>query len=222
MTYAKAVANTKTLLKAAEEAGVRRIVHISIANASERSPFPYFRGKGILETAIRRSKLSYAILRPTVIFGPEGILINNIAWLLRRFPVFGVPGAGRYRVQPVFVEDVAALAVAAGERADDLVFDAVGPETYSFIGLVRLIRRAVGSKAVIIPLAPGVALALTRLIGLLVGDVVLTRDEIMGLMAELLISDAPPTAKTRFSDWLAENADRVGLSYYSELERHYR
>jgi len=110
-SFDKAVENSKILIAAAEEVGIRRIVHISITNPSEDSPFPYFKGKALVEKAIAQSKLSYAIIRPTVIFGPEGILFNNIAWLLRKFPLFVIPGSGDYRIQPVFVEDVADMAV---------------------------------------------------------------------------------------------------------------
>ena len=221
-TYEKAVENSRVLFRAAREAGVRRLVHISITQASQDSPFAYFRGKGLVEKALRESGLSHAILRPTVVFGPEGILINNIAWLLRRFPVFAVPGRGDYRLQPVFVEDVAELAVAAGDSRDNLILDAVGPETFTFDELVRLVARAVGSRARLVHLPPGLALWLSRLVGLFVGDVVLTREEVDGLMANLLVSDAPPTGRTRLSNWLARNADQVGGRYASELDRHYR
>ncbi|MBI3945494.1 MAG: NAD(P)H-binding protein [Armatimonadetes bacterium] len=221
-TYEKAVENTKVLIGAARQAGVGRLVHVSITRASEESPLPYFRGKGILEKEIAASGLSYAILRPTVIFGPEDILINNIAWLLRRFPLFAVPGSGEYRLQPVFVEDMAALAVAAAGSEQNVVMDAVGPETFTFDGLVRLIAGVVGSRARILHAPPGLVLFSAAVIGRLVGDVLLTRDEVEGLMAGLLVSDRPPTAQTRLSEWLRENADRVGARYASELRRHYR
>ncbi|MGA2284710.1 MAG: NAD(P)H-binding protein [Dehalococcoidia bacterium] len=221
-TFDEAVANTKTLIRAAEEAGVRRIVHVSITNADEDSPLPYFRGKGVLERVIAESKLSYAIVRPTVIFGKEDILINNIAWLLRRFPVFTVLGSGEYRLQPVYVEDMADMAVAAAERDGNETFDAVGPETFTFDALVRLIRERIGSRARIVHIPPGPALRLSRVVGLLVRDVVLTQEEVVGLMAGLLVSSAPPTGRTRLSDWLGENAAVVGARYASELERHYR
>jgi len=221
-TFAEAVADTKTLIRAAEEAGVRRIVHVSITNADEESPLPYFRGKGVLERAIAESKLSYTIIRPTVIFGKEDILINNIAWLLRRFPVFAVLGSGDYRLQPVYVEDMADMAVAAAERSGNEVFEAVGPDSFTFDALVRLIREKIGSRARIVHLPPGPALHLSRIVGLLVGDVVLTQDEVDGLMAGLLVSEAPPTGCTRLSDWLEENASAVGSRYASELQRHYR
>jgi NADH dehydrogenase len=221
VTFHQAVENTKALIKAAEEANVRRIVHLSITNASEHSPLPYFRGKGLLENAIVHSGLSYAIIRPTVIFGAEDILINNIAWLLRRFPVFAVPGSGDYRVQPVFVEDVAEIAVNAAHRNEDAIVDAVGPDTYTFDELVRLIADKIRSKARIVHLSPALALFLSRMAGYLVKDVMLTRDEVEGLMANLLVSDCPPAGQTRLGDWLDENADSVGAKYASELSRHY-
>ncbi|MDI6630951.1 MAG: NAD-dependent epimerase/dehydratase family protein [Bacillota bacterium] len=222
LTYEKAVANTKTLIAAAREAGVRRFVHVSIVNAAPESPLPYFRGKGILEQELISSGLSYAIIRPTVIFGPEDILINNIAWLLRRFSVFAVPGDGRYRLQPVFVEDVAALAVDAGQREENVVIDAVGPEVFTFDELVKLIAEKIGSKARIVHAPPSLAYLFSKLIGYLVRDVVITRDEIKGLMMGLLVSGGPATGRVRLSDWLAENAGRVGAGYASELGRHYR
>jgi NADH dehydrogenase len=222
VTFERAVENSKTLIRAAEEAGVRRIVHISIANAAEDSPFPYYRAKGELERLIARSPLSHAIIRPTVLFGPESILINNIAWLLRRFPVFAVPGSGDYRLQPVFVGDVAELAVVAAQKDSDLLIDAAGPETFTFDGLVRLIAAKVGSRARIVHLAPGLALRFSRMAGEMVHDVLLTRDELEGLQAELLVSAGPPAGRTRFSEWLEQNAGKVGIDYISELERHFR
>ncbi len=222
VTFDTAVENTQTLIRAAKEAGLRRIVHVSITNASSDSPLPYFRGKGRLEEAVMESGLSYAIIRPTVIFGAEDILINNIAWLLRRFPVFAVPGTGDYRLQPIFVEDMAEIVVRAGQQDENLVIDAVGPEVFTFNELVRLIAGTVSSRARIVHVPPGLALFLSRLIGYIVQDVVLTRDEVAGLMAGLLVSEQPPTGHTRLSDWLAENANRVGAKYASELNRHYR
>ncbi len=221
VTYDKAVAHTKILINAAKEAGIRRIVHISITNASEESPFPYFSGKGILEKFIIQSGLSYAIVRPTVIFGHEDILINNIAWFLTKFPVFAIPGDGVYRLQPVFVEDVAGIAVNAGQSDDNMVLDVVGPEIFKYEELIRLIADRVQSKAKIIHLRPGLALFLSKFIGYMVNDVVLTRDEVEGLMANLLVSKNPPTGKTRLSEWLSQNAS-IGTSYASELARHYR
>jgi uncharacterized protein YbjT (DUF2867 family) len=221
-TFEQAVRNSRALLRAAEEAGIRRIVHVSIANPALDSPLPYYRGKAQVEEAILRSRLSYAILRPAVLFGDEGLLIHNIAWMLRHLPVFGVPGGGDYRLRPICVEDLAELAVAAGTRDENEILDAVGPETFTFDALVRLIAGTVQSRARILHLPPGLALFAARLIGLAVHDVVLTKDEVRGLMADLLVTHGPPNGSTPLSAWLAQNADTLGLHYASELRRHFR
>ncbi|MBI2864818.1 MAG: NAD(P)H-binding protein [Chloroflexi bacterium] len=222
VTHEGAVDNTKTLIRAADRAGVGRIVHVSITNARATSTLPYFRGKGQVEQAIEESGLSYAIIRPALIFGLESILINNIAWLLRRFPLFVLPRSGQYRLQPVHVEDLADLAIEAARTKENLVFDAVGPEVFTFDELVRLIAAAVGRRPQIIHLWPGPALAFAKLIGYVVRDVVLTDDEARGLMANLLVSGGTPTAPTRLSEWLRQNAGCVGTGYASEFNRHYR
>lgn len=221
-TYELAVTNTKTLIQAAKQAGVRRVVHVSIANPSKDSPFPYYRGKAMVEEAVVDSGISYAILRPTVIFGREGILINNIAWLLRRLPVFAIPGSGNYRLQPVYVEDVADTAVRAADSDANVIVDAAGPEVYSFNDLVSLLKVAVGSRARVVHLPPSLAFALARLVGFAPADVVLTRDELDGLMANILVSGEPATGSTRLSDWVVQHADQLGIQYASELARHYR
>ena len=222
VTFDQAVTNTISLIRAAEEAGLRRIVHISITNASLDSTLPYFKGKALAEEAVVQSSLSHAILRPALLFGKEDILVNNIAWFLRRFPLFPVFGSGNYRVRPVFVEDLAELAVSAAQQNDDLAVDAVGPETMTFEELVRLIAGSVGSRARVLHLNPGLALLLSRLTGRLVRDVVLTRDEIDGLMEELLVTQGPATGQTRLSEWMVHNAGTLGSGYSSELSRHYR
>ncbi|MCH7737277.1 MAG: NAD(P)H-binding protein [Chloroflexi bacterium] len=220
-TFDTAVENTKTLVNTAIRAGVQRIVHISITNPSLGSPLGYFRGKAMVEEAIIGSSLAYNIIRPTLIFGAEDVLINNIAWFLRKFPIFPVPGNGNYPVQPVHVEDVAESAVVAAQQSENTIQDCVGPEVYTYEQLIRLIAGSVGSKTKFAHLPPGLALFFAKIAGLLVRDVVLTRDEIDGLMAGLLVSDGPTNCKTSFSRWLEENRGTLGRSYSSELDRHY-
>ena len=217
-SFERAVADTRVLIRAAERAGVRRLVHIGVTNASLTSPLPYFRGKAQVEDAIRSSALSYAVVRPTIIFGQGDILINNIAWLLRRLPVFGLLGDGRCRLQPVSAEDVAVLAVAAGQGRESEL-DAAGPDTFSYAELVRLIAANVGSRALIVPLWPPLALACARAIGAAMGDTLLTRDEAAALMSELLVSAEPPRGRERLSDWLRANAAGLGREFASEQHR---
>ena len=221
VTYDSAVKNTLILLQAARAAGVRRMVHVSITNPDPKSPLPYFRGKAVLEEAIRQSGISYAILRPTVIFGTEDILINNIAYLLRHYPVFAIPGKGDYRLQPIFVEDMAELAVQVGASTENMTLDVVGPETFTFEEMVRLLATHVGSSARLVHLPAGLALFLSQLLGLVLGDVVLTDAEVEGLTTGLLVSSNPPTGKVRLSEWLAQNHKQIGVQYASELKRHY-
>jgi NADH dehydrogenase len=221
-TYERAVENTKILFEAAKEAGVQRIVHISITNPNETSPLPYFKGKAILEQVLISSGLSYAIIRPTVIFGTEDILINNIAWLLRHFPFFPLFGSGQYSLQPIYVEDMADLVVQAGQQSDNLMIDAVGPDIFSFKELVQLIASKLQRKVLIMHVNPKLAFSLAKLVEPLVGDVLITRQEVEGLMANLLISQQPPTGQTHLATWLEQHAGRVGKQYSSELRRHYR
>ena len=221
-TFDTAVANTRIMLDAARAAGVRKFVHISVTNATESSPLPYFRGKAMVETAIRESALNYAIIRPALIFGVEDILLNNIAWLLRRFPFFAIPGRGDCRVQPIFAADLGEIAVDTARENQPAVFDAVGPEIFSFDELVRMIASAFGSKSRIVHVDPRIAVAFAQIVGWFVRDVTLTHDEARGLMSNLLVTNSSPNAETRFSEWIRINADRIGVAYTSELARHFR
>lgn len=216
-----AVRNTRTLLRAARAANVGRVVHIGVANSSEDSTLPYFRHKAIAERTLRELSLSHAIVRPTLIFERGDILINNIAWALRRFPLFTIPGTGRYRVQPVSALDVADLAVDAARRQDDEAFDAAGPDTFSFEALVALIRGAVGARSRIVHAPPRVAQALANVAGRARGDVMLTRDELEAVTDELLASREPPRGTQRFGDWLAQNAGVLGRRHVSERQRNW-
>lgn len=217
--HADAVQNTLRLFQAAKEAGVKRVVHISITNPSEDSPLEYFSGKARLERALRESGLSYCILRPTVLFGKEDILINNIAWALRHLPVFGVFGDGQYKLQPIYVEDLADLAVKHGESRENLVIDAIGPETFTYKELVATIGEALGVRRAIISIPPTAGYLAGLLIGRWVGDVIITREEIEGLMANLLYVDSPPVGATSFTGWIQSHANTLGLRYTSELAR---
>jgi uncharacterized protein YbjT (DUF2867 family) len=217
--HSSAVDNTRVLFRAAKEAGVTRVVHVSITNPSEGSPLEYFHGKAVLESALRELGLSHAILRPTVLFGEEDILINNIAWLLRRLPVFGVFGTGAYRLQPIYVDDLAQLAVAQGTERANVVVDAIGPETFTYRELVRTIGQAIGMPRPILSVPPALGFSVGWILGKILGDVVITKPEIEGLMADLLYVTSPPTGSTKLSEWARAHASTLGLRYHSELGR---
>ena len=221
LTFEQAVENSKILINAAQKAGVPRIVNLGITNAGINSPYAYFRGKALVDQEAIKSGMSYALIKPTVIFGAEDVLVNNIAWLLRRFPVFAVPGAGDYKLQPVFVDDLAQIAVEAGTGSQNKIIDAVGPDIFTFEDLVRLIAEKIGRRVAVIHTPPELFLSLTKVMNALLRDVLLTREEVYGLMANLLISSQKPTGKTRLGDWLAKNSAIVGKKYANELRRHY-
>jgi uncharacterized protein YbjT (DUF2867 family) len=221
-TFERAVANTRVLLRTAAAAGVRRVVQLSVTNPSLDSPLAYFRGKARVEEDVRSSGLSYAIVRPTLIFGPRDILVNNIAWGLRRTPVFPIAGDGRYRVQPVSVEDTATICVDAGAAEDELVVDAAGPETITYEELIRLVAAAVGSRSRLVHASPRMVLAIARIVGRVRRDVLLTPEELAGLQASLLVSDRPPLGTAGFDSWVAANGESLGRGYVSELARNFR
>jgi NADH dehydrogenase len=222
ITYAWATERSRLLFETARRAGVRRIVHISVINASHLAPTAYFRAKAVVEDALVASGVGHAIVRPTVTFGPGDILVNNLAWTLRRLPAFGIPGDGRYPIQPVHVEDVAAVAVRAGEAPETMTIDAAGPEILSFNEFVGLVREAIGSRTLLVHLPVAASLAGARLIGLAVRDVVLTRSEVTELQDRLMFSSAPPAGTIRLADWLSANAEGLGRRWASELDRHFR
>jgi len=219
--FSEAVNNTITLINAAREAGVRRFVHVSIIRPEADSPLPYFKGKAIMEKALVTSGLSYGIVRPTVIFGRGDVFINNIAWMLRRFPVFAVAGDGRYPIQPVHVDDLARICVEVGAMDTDVIRDAAGPESFTFTGFVKAIGAGIGHPRRVLSVPVPVLLGLSRLIGVLVRDVVVTRQELDGLMAGLVASHEPPEGRIALTRWIAENAATLGAQWASEIGRNY-
>lgn len=221
LTFEQALRNTRTLFECARRAGVKRAVHVSVTQAELNDPLPYYDGKAKQEQLLRSSGLSYAIVRPTLVFGRGDILVNNIAWLLRRFPVFPLFGSGEYRLQPIYIGDLARRCVELAASTENVTEDVVGPEGYTFEALVRLMAQQLGEPARLIHVPPALALAAGRLIGLMVGDVLLTPDEVRGLMRGKLTSEQEPRGEVRFSSWLREHASELGRGYESELARHF-
>jgi NADH dehydrogenase len=220
--FGDAIANTRLLVAAAAAAGVRKVVHISVSNPAADSHLDYYAGKARTEAIVRESGLAWAVVRPTLIFGPGDILLNNIAWLIRRVPVFFIPGDGAYRVQPVSGADVAEIATWAAAEPDHVTVDAAGPEVLTYAELVHSIAIAVQRAPRIVNVAPGLAIFAGAMVGRYVNDVILTRQELRGLMDELLVSSEPARGKDRIDDWLLRNGEQLGRTYASELDRHFR
>lgn len=220
--HAAAVANSRTLFNAARRAGVERIVHVSITNPSVESEDPYFRGKALVERALAECGVSYAVVRPAILFGGDGVLLNNIGWLLRRMPIFAVGGDGSYRIRPIHVDDLAQLCVRLGAERTDVVVNAVGPDRPTFLELTHAIRAAVGSRSRVVRVPGFVIPAMSWLLGLIVRDVLLTRDEYHSMAAGRADVDDAPSGDTSVLEWIHANGDALGRRYANELDRHFR
>jgi uncharacterized protein YbjT (DUF2867 family) len=222
VSFEGAIERSRILFEASRDAGVRRVVHVSVTNPDPESRFPYFRGKAQVEQILASVAASWAVVRPTIIFGPGDILMNNIAWCMRRFPVFAVPGDGTYRVRPVHADDVASLCFEVAGNAENLTVDAVGPDSMTFEEMCLTLRDGVGSSTRFVHVPPKAARAAAAAIGAMVGDVLVTDHELGGLMAEQAWTDGPTTGNRRFSDWVGEEGPRLGRRYESEIKRHFR
>jgi uncharacterized protein YbjT (DUF2867 family) len=221
-SFEEAVRNARLLFDSAKRAGVQRIVHISITKADQAPYLSYFAGKAEVEASLKETDVSYAVVRPTVVYGREDVLINNIAWLLRRIPLFVIAGSGDYRVRPVHVDDVARICVEAARSTEDFTIDAVGPEILTFEEMVRHIRSAVGSRSIIAHSPRWVLLTIARLLGLVLRDELMSAGELRGLMDELIATDGPATGEVSFLEWIHKNRETLGRSYVSEMKRNYQ
>jgi NADH dehydrogenase len=221
-THAQTVANSQVLFDAARRAGVQRVVHVSITHPDANSPYPYFKGKAEVEEQLKGTGIPYAILRPAVLFGGDGVLINNIAWLLRHLPVFAIGGSGGYRLRPIHIDDLASLSVQQGAASGNVTVDAVGPESLTFREMVIAIRAAVGSRALIVPVPGWLLPSMSAVLGVVLRDVLLTPEEYQAMVAGLADSDAPAAGKTRLTDWLTQHRGDLGRRYANELDRHFR
>jgi uncharacterized protein YbjT (DUF2867 family) len=223
VSHELAVANSKVLFAAAASAGVQRIVHISITNPSLTSADSYFRGKAEVEQALAGYGVPYAVARPAVLFGGDGVLVNNIAWLLRRLPVFAIGGRGNYRLRPVHVDDLAALCADLGASAEQAAtVDAVGPQSLTFRHLVAEIRDAVGSRSVLLPVPGPVIPALAGMLNLALRDTLLTAAEYASMAAGRADSAGRATGSIVFTDWVHAHGTELGRRYANELDRHFR
>jgi NADH dehydrogenase len=220
-TFDTAVHNSKLLLGAAKEAGVARVVHVSVSNAALGTNLGYYAGKNRVESYIRAELDNYAIVRPTLVVGPNDVLSNNIAWFLRHFSFFPVPDGGGCRMQPITLADTARIIVEAGESQENQQIDAAGPDIMSFREYLLLLQTACGVRRWM-PAVPGwLALLILKPIEVLLRDIVLTKEELLGLEQELLVSKQAPLGTAHVDEWLMANGSAMGRTYVNDLRRHF-
>jgi NADH dehydrogenase len=228
-TRESAVANSKLLFDAAARAGIARIVYVSILHADTGSRYPYFSGKGEVEAHLAATGVPYAIARPSILFGASAghgiaasVLVNNIAWLLRRLPAFGIGDGGGYRVRPIHVDDLARLCVELSGRDGNVTVDAVGPDAPTFREMVGAIRAATGSRSLLVPVPGWLIPPAAAVLGAALRDVLLTAEEYQAMADGLATSDAAASGTASLMDWIAGHGDELGRVYANELDRHYR
>ncbi|MGC4113287.1 MAG: epimerase [Myxococcales bacterium] len=220
-SFQNAVDNSAVLFAAAAAAHVGRVVHVSVSNPTSGLNLGYYAGKAKVEERLRASRLSWGIVRPTLVVGPGDVLTNNIAWLLRRFPFFPVPNGGLCKLQPVTLADTARIVADVAQGTEAAEVDAAGPEAMTFWDYVQMIADACRLSRLLVSLPGWLSLGGLSLIEPLLGDVVLTEEELLGLEQELLLSHEPPLGTQSVRHWLQQNAESLGRAYVNDVRRHF-
>ncbi|MEM9170315.1 MAG: complex I NDUFA9 subunit family protein [Pseudomonadota bacterium] len=187
-----------TIATCAADAGVERFVHVSAIGADAASDSAYARTKGEAEAAVRAAAPAAAILRPSIVFGPEDDFFNRFAAMATTTPLTPLPliGGGKSRFQPVYVDDVADAACAALDRpqAGARVFELGGPRVYTFRELMELMLKEIGARRPLIPIPFAIA-PLMGAVGELAGalpfvEPPITRDQIKLLKKDNVVGES--------------------------------
>jgi uncharacterized protein YbjT (DUF2867 family) len=140
------------IARVARRAGIKRFVHLSGIGADAASPSPYIRNRGEGEAAVQAAFPGAVVIRPAVMFAPDDAFLTTILGLLRTLPAYPLFGDGRTRLQPVYVDDVAA-AIAQILRQTHRpfpIYELAGPRVYSYGELLRTIARTAGLRPVLV------------------------------------------------------------------------
>jgi NADH dehydrogenase len=171
---------TRDLVAAAKEAGVRRFVLMSALGTSEETKdlVPYYHAKWESEQAVARSGLDHVIFRPSFIFGRDGGILVTFRRLARVAPVTPVIGSGEQRLQPIWVDDVAAYFAAAIDKpeAGGRIFELGGPDAISWNEFWARLKRALGLRRPSVHVPVGLMRVNALLTERLPGNIPLTRD----------------------------------------------
>jgi uncharacterized protein YbjT (DUF2867 family) len=151
------IQGTRSVVEAAQDAGIQRLFYVSHLGADRASAFPVLKAKGIAEEYIRKSNLDFTILRTAIVFGHNDGLTTGIARLLGALPsVFMVPGKGDALLQPLWVEDLVTCLTWAMDDPQTirLTVDIGGPEYLQFRQIVELVMQATGLQRRIVSIGP--------------------------------------------------------------------
>jgi uncharacterized protein YbjT (DUF2867 family) len=174
------VDGTRFLLAAAREANVGRFVHMSALGTSEQTKdlVPYYRAKWETEQLVRSAGIPYVIFRPSFVFGPDGGILPTFVRLARLTPVTPIIGSGRQRIQPMWVEDVAAYFAEAVERDDvtGQIFELGGPDAVTWNEFWGRLKRIRGMRRPSIHVPVGLMRVNALVTERLPGNIPLTRD----------------------------------------------
>lgn len=215
-TFDTAIQNSRTLIAAAREASVSRFVQISVSNASADSELGYYRGKAMVDRAVRESGLSWAIVKPTLVVGPKDILTNNMAWFLRRFPLVALPAGASYRLQPILRDDLEGIVGDAVESTSSFERDAAGPETVPFAQYVRRLANALGVRPAFVTVPGPAMIGAIGAVGWFLRDRILTAEELEGLRQECLVSREAPLGTASVFPWLHAHGHELGRRYAND------
>jgi len=183
----------RRLATACEAAGVRRVVHVSALGADAQAPSMYLRSKAAGEAALQWPGALVTILRPSVIFGAGDSFLSLFARLQAVLPLVPLAGAGA-RFQPVWVQDVAEAIVRALDTpaAAGQTLECTGPRVYTLAELVRLAGRWSGHRRPVLPLPDALARVQARLMEMLPGEPMMSRDNLRSMQVPNIASGHRP------------------------------
>ncbi len=184
------------IARAAAEAGVARLLHVSAVGASADSPSAYARSKADGEARVRAAFAGATIFRPSIVFGPEDDFFNRFAGLARFLPALPLIGGGHTRFQPVYVGDVAQAAarVLADPLTAGKTYELGGPEVMTMKQVMQLVLQVAHRRRLLVPVPFALAKIKAAFLGLLPNPI-LTLDQVKQLQTDNVVSEGALTLR---------------------------